>query len=419
MYVDAFLWWLSGGVSMLSGVVFWMVAARMIEAHEIGPGAAAISAVTLLSAVSNLGLGLGLVRFLPEAGNEGARLLNAVLLFGAAAGALASTAVLAVAWAGGLSLDLLTAHPARAAFYVAFVALDTMLVIANYALMAARRMDLSLLQTLLLNALRIPAIALLGVTHNSFGIVVVWGLGEAAAIVLALGWLLPRAHPGYRFALVRLRFPARGLVRFSIGNQAAYLLSVMPAAVLPWLVIHQTGNEAGAAYAYVALAIATAVMNVSISLALALLAEGARNVEALRMHARRVLALAFGLSAAAFVVLFAGAPLALGVFGSEYGDNATALLRGLLLGALIGAPAQVLIGELRVRKDTARVIALAAAINVPMVLIAAALLPSRGIDAVAVAWVAGHCIGAAGTAVHHLAGRARIAATPAVLEVEP
>ena len=401
MYLEAFLWWLSGGVSMVWGVVFWMVAARTIEAGEMGPGAASISAVALLSAVSNLGLGLGFVRFLPEAGRDGPRLLNAVLITGAATGALTSSLLVAVLWVGDLSLDVITAHPLRAAFYIAFVAIDTVLILQQYALMALGHMRLTFIQSIVVNVIRIAAVGLIGTLQNAFGIVIAWGVGEAAGMVIGLLWLLPLAYPGYRFRLA-LRLPARAVARYSLGNQAAQLLTVAPAALLPWLVIHQTGDDAAGAYAYVALSIAAAVMNVSISLGLAVLAEGARNEDHVRLHSRRALAVSLAVSAIAVVALVGGAPIALGLFGADYGANGTALLRWLLLGALIAAPTHVLIGELRVRKETGKVLALAVAVNAPMVVLAAGLLPGHGLLAIAVAWLVGHGIGALATAGYFL-----------------
>src|SRR2546430_2458193 len=61
-------WALMGniGVSSLLGVVFWVVAARLYRADLVGQDAGLIATMLLLSSLSQLSLGQGIPRLLPQ-----------------------------------------------------------------------------------------------------------------------------------------------------------------------------------------------------------------------------------------------------------------------------------------------------------------------------------------------------------------
>ena len=62
-------------VGALAGFLFWSLAARLYRPQEVGVASAVISAAALLAVVASLGVGMGLIRFLPEA-RRPRRLLN-------------------------------------------------------------------------------------------------------------------------------------------------------------------------------------------------------------------------------------------------------------------------------------------------------------------------------------------------------
>ena len=62
-------------VGTATGFIFWTLAARLYDAQQVGLAASVISIVQLLAGIASMGLGLGLVRFLPES-DEPNRMLN-------------------------------------------------------------------------------------------------------------------------------------------------------------------------------------------------------------------------------------------------------------------------------------------------------------------------------------------------------
>src|SRR3990170_3194377 len=78
LYATALYLWVGAAGAALTGFAFWALVARLYDAHDVGLASAALSALALLSLISPLGLGMGLIRFLPESREQGPRLANAV-----------------------------------------------------------------------------------------------------------------------------------------------------------------------------------------------------------------------------------------------------------------------------------------------------------------------------------------------------
>jgi len=66
LYSNAFYLMLNTGVMALFGLFFWIVVVRFYTEAEVGLGSAIISAMSLLSIISLVGLNVSLVRFLPH-----------------------------------------------------------------------------------------------------------------------------------------------------------------------------------------------------------------------------------------------------------------------------------------------------------------------------------------------------------------
>src|SRR3990172_5836399 len=90
LYANAAYLWGNTALTALAGLGLWVVVASLRDSDQVGAGAAAASAMMLLVTVSHLGLGSGLIRFLPEAGGEAARLMNAAFSLGALVAGVAS-----------------------------------------------------------------------------------------------------------------------------------------------------------------------------------------------------------------------------------------------------------------------------------------------------------------------------------------
>src|SRR3989304_6461456 len=90
LYSNALYLWGNAVVTAVAGLGFWALVAGLRNSEEVGLGAAAASAMMLLIMLSNLGLGSGLIRFVPEAGAKASLLMNAAFSLGVLVAAAAA-----------------------------------------------------------------------------------------------------------------------------------------------------------------------------------------------------------------------------------------------------------------------------------------------------------------------------------------
>ena len=65
LYRNSVVMIMGTGVTSVIGLLFWIVAVRLMPSKEIGLASAAIGTASLIVMLSRLGLDIGLVRFFP------------------------------------------------------------------------------------------------------------------------------------------------------------------------------------------------------------------------------------------------------------------------------------------------------------------------------------------------------------------
>lgn len=382
------------------GVLFWAIASRRYSPQELGEDSALISAMILLSSVSQLNLSMGITRLLPQV---------QVRRWRPVIGAYALTAVVGAIVTGGF---LLLAPRLSDGF--AFIAEDSTLGLA--LLGAVVLWNIFGLQDAVLTSARWAAA--IPVENGLFGLLkiaaVVWLAGGLIGHGVFFAWLL---------AMVLLLLPVNGLIfwrvlpsaagrgapasptvvplgerrlvtRYLATDYVAALLSQGSSALLPLLVLGVLGR-ADSAYFYVAFLIAGAIAALAQSLSISMVVEGAHDEATLVSLARRSAARYARFVAPAVACLILAAPLVLRPFGAAYVAHGSTLLRLLLAGTMAKAVVTLYLGIERVRGRVGRVLAVQAA---SFVLVSAgAILGMRwnGLTGLGLAWLLAQVIVAA------------------------
>ncbi|MDP2845224.1 MAG: hypothetical protein Q8N79_04010 [Candidatus Methanoperedens sp.] len=155
LYRNSIAMMLNSAFAAFFGLLFWIAAARTMPVKDIGLATAAISAAALIQILSTLGMGSGLVRYLPESKNKNG-LYSTVM-----AVTLALSLLLAAIFLAGINLFSPALSFMREGWFLpvflAYIAVTSVYSVQNTALIAIRRADLSFVQNLLLGA-RIPAV---------------------------------------------------------------------------------------------------------------------------------------------------------------------------------------------------------------------------------------------------------------------
>ena len=138
LYSNAFYLMLNNAATSLLGFVFWNVIARFFPPAQVGIGSALVAASMLVGALANLGLGAGLIRFLPDAGENKVGLINASFTL---SGALATGGALVyLAGAGHWSpaLVFVRENAWLLIFFVLFTAATALSSLTDQGLVAGR-----------------------------------------------------------------------------------------------------------------------------------------------------------------------------------------------------------------------------------------------------------------------------------------
>jgi O-antigen/teichoic acid export membrane protein len=148
LYRNSLALMLNSSLGAFFGLLFWIVAARTMPAKDIGLTTAAISAAALIVGLSKLGLDAGLVRYLPESKNKNGLYSTIVVV----------TVVLALVLTAVFMLGINIFSPALSFIrdgwflpvFFAYIAVTSIYSVQNIAFISIRRVDLSLIQNLLL-----------------------------------------------------------------------------------------------------------------------------------------------------------------------------------------------------------------------------------------------------------------------------
>ena len=252
-----------------------------------------------------------------------------------------------------------------------------------------------MVQSLIGNLLKLGLVGLFAVFLTTTGIFISWVVALIVSLGIAMFLLLPRVYAGYR-----PRFAAKLLVKgsheremvkrtlhFSFANYAAVLLQSAPALILPALVANRLEVEDNA-YFYIAWGMAGLLFAIPTGVSFSLFAEGSYDEKQLGRDTGRSLKIVFSLLVPAILVISLIADKLLLLFGEDYSDEGTWLLRILALSALPLAFNYVYFGAKRVEMKMKSVIGLNALSALATLGLSYVLLPSMGILGAGVAWLA-------------------------------
>jgi colanic acid/amylovoran biosynthesis protein len=365
------------------GFAFWLVNARVYSPGDIGVASTVLSAVSLLSYLSLLGLNNLVVRSGDRPGAGG--LLSAAVL--AVTGV---SAVLGLVYAG--LAPLLAAEVRRAlggpVAVLAFVLLGTAAtvnVLTDSAFIARRAAHYNLAVDAFLQGGVKLALSLLLVGLGSFGLIVSSGI--AVAISAAASLVLLRRRLAVRLTWRPPWSRLRAGMAFSAGTYVSSVLGLTPLLVVPAIVLARLGDRQ-AGYYFITFQMATLLYALAYAVGESMFAEGSRgrDLAEVRRRSGAVMLLVVGGAAAGFELV---GPLLLRVFGDGYLDAGLEPLRLLALGAVpvaLNAWASFLL------KASGRV-GLLIASNVVLVVVVVGLTwwwADRGLVWVAGAWCLGN-----------------------------
>lgn len=326
--------WLSAArvAPMVTGFLFWALAAFLLAPSQLGLGSAAVSGAQLTVQLALLGVGPATLTLLPTQDDGGRRLTATSLLVVAVSSLGVSVALVAVTRAAGPGVGEAWSDPiVLAAFLVAAIFAGVAYQLDHIGV-AQSRADLAMLRSLLQGFVQLGSLVVcLAVGYREVGAVVgAFAAGALASVVLGLrllsrAGLRPLWKEGVRFT------ETWSLLRRGLPNHALMLADRAPGYLLP-LILAATLSASATASWYIVWMLASAIFFVPQSAGYSLQTKLATPSSGLSLI-RGALRISFVLTVVSGALLLAVGPLVLAVIGPQYARAWVLLL--LLVPSLI------------------------------------------------------------------------------------
>ncbi len=326
------------------GWLYWATAARLFPSAEVGFTAAAISCMTLIGALANMGTGTLLMGELRRQTDHQLTLLYSVLLIIGVIG-------LGVGVGGAYLIPLISSNlaplaisiPAISLFAVG-VSLTTVALVLDQALLGLFRGPLQVGRNFVFAAIKLGMLVVVGAywvlfrqTFGTMTIYATWvtGLVLSMGVLVLIPLLIPRrrhkkqvttdqGRPAPRTVMLRPR--VRQLALTSLSHYALNLGLQVPFFALP-VVVASVLSVTSNAYFYSTWVWGSFVFAIPLALAWSLYAVSAANPETLTARVHFTLPLAALVGVVTNLILFPGAHLLLSVYGIQYANHGLWCLR--------------------------------------------------------------------------------------------
>jgi O-antigen/teichoic acid export membrane protein len=373
------------GLTSILGMIFWVLAARLLTSEAVGTGTALTSTMIFLATVSTLGLGNTLVRFLAPAGAMARRVILACY------GLCASTAILAALifiagqpwWAS--ELHILRDNVLTAAVFVLATAVWVIFALEDDVLVGLRRASLVPLTNGIHSVIKIAFLPLLTASAG-YALFATFAL-PALPIVLVVTVFILRM-PGQASSAPEPVEDLRisHLLRFALTDYFSSLLWLATTDLMTLVVLDQMGPQQSAYY-FMSFTIAYSLYLVTTNVGSAFVAEAAqypsRTIVLARNALRHAALLVLPLALIGVII----APLGLRILGNEYSTNGTILLRLLLLSAIAQVIIEIAISAARLRRDNRMVLIVYAAQALGIFGGTALMIDRWGLTGVGLSWL--------------------------------
>lgn len=390
LYRNAVYLMVTAVATAVLGLAFWVIVARLYSVSDVGLGSALLSVAGLLSWVGTLGLGYGIIRYLPNLKDK-AGLLNSSFTFAGLATVLAALIFLAGIHLWSPELMFVRQRPVFLASFIIFVCASALGTIVVQAFVAFRRASFTSANAIVASLVKIALVIGFASAFGTFGIFASWGLAAAVSLAVCLLIFLPRILRGY------FPFPSswkpfnKELLGFSFTNYLSETLWTLPTWTLPLLMLNLLGAEANA-YFFVAWTISILVLATLNASGTSMFAEGSNVEGSLGSYLGKSLKFTVLLFLPAMVILIAFGDKLLLLFGGQYSTEGKELLWILAVGMLPASLNFLYLSVVRVERKLKDIMLMSVSVALGTLILSYILIPHLGILGAGAGWLTTHAL---------------------------
>jgi O-antigen/teichoic acid export membrane protein len=331
----------------IAGFLFWAIASRVLSSSQVGIATSIISIAQLLQFVGLLGLGVGIIRFLPE-DEAPAELFTSVVLLSFLAVILLGSGYLLLVPVISPSLAPVFNGFIPCLIFILLLLLMTLFALLGCLYVAVREAKYSLYQIMIMNFFRLAVIYFVS-SFKVWGIIGSLVLGYFIAILISGGKYLPRVLPGFVFRL-RIYWQKIGqIISFSFGNYIGDIFRQMPRSLAAPIALEVLGKTYSA-QVYIVWLVAAFVSGPGLALGNSALVEGVHSPRNYQRNLLKAGYLSIGITVPIGTLMYILTPFILGLFGEGYVEHAGDLFRMMLIASPFVTGNMVLLNYLRIKK---------------------------------------------------------------------
>jgi O-antigen/teichoic acid export membrane protein len=285
--------------------------------------------MTLIANFSILGLGNGLVRYLPTSERKNKK-INTSFTIVTLMSILISVIYLIFLKTFSPKLLFVRENIIFSLLFILFVIFNSLNIISENVFIAYRSSKFLLIKNTISSIVKLIFPILL-VTIGAYGIFMSMGIATAIAFLLSMVFLIFRFNylpkPIIDISVVKR------MTKFSLGNYTATLIGGLPPMVLPILITNLIGAKFSA-YFYMDMMIASFLYIIPIATSQSLFAEGSHSETELKMHLKKAIKIISIIIIPAIIIIFLFGNYILLVFGKEYSYEGFILLKFLSISGI-------------------------------------------------------------------------------------
>jgi len=320
---------LNTGVMAVFGFIFWTINARLYSTEQVGLGTTLISIMTLLSSFSILGLGDGLIRYLPASEFKNKKIntsFTIVLLTSI------SISIIYLIFLKTFSPKLLFVKEniVFSLLFILFIAFSALNEISEYTFIAYRSSKFVLIKNTISSIVKL-ILPILLVALGAYGIFMSMAIAMTLAFLLTLSLLIIRFN--YRPKPMIDKSVVKRMTKFSLGNYTSEFIAGSPSMLMPILITNLIGARFSA-YFYMAMMIVSILHIIPMATSKSLFAEGSYDETELRVHLKKAVKIISIIMIPAIILIFLFGNYVLLVFGKEYSSEGFTLLKLLAISGI-------------------------------------------------------------------------------------
>ncbi|NPV91327.1 MAG: lipopolysaccharide biosynthesis protein [Firmicutes bacterium] len=330
LYNNAIYLMLNNIITCLLGFAFWNIMARFYTPSQVGIGASLIAASSLIGILAELGLRIGLIRFIPESRENAGLLINAVFTIAGLSSMVGGVIYLVGIKIWSPALSFIQEDIWLLLLFLIFTMMNSLSGLTDSSLIAGRASRYVLFKNTLVSILKIPLPIFIFTHLKGFGIFAGNGISIAVAVLIAWLLYLSKVYKGYLPKPVIAKSILKKVLPYSFANYMANMLNLSPQFIYPLMVLNVLGPE-NSAYFYIAWMMTMVLVVIPNGVSQSLLAEGSYNPHKMGRDGCSVLYLSLALSVPAVAAMTVMASWLLHFFGPGYAEYGTPVFQFLAL----------------------------------------------------------------------------------------